>query len=585
MAPREPTKAQLREQLGQERSQMAFIEEQLARTGLLEDGVPLREALAELELGFEDSNWIRDSMMAQREFSRDGLQRLIYRCRLAYLKDPLIRNGVNIQAHYVWGQGAEIRAKHQQVNDAVVQPFLDDRRNGQVLTGHAAHMEGERQLQVEGNLVFALFTNPSTGFVRVRKIPVEQVRRVITNPQDDAEVWFYERVWSERTIQADEIGFGSSKQEKALYPDWQHRPDERPAKIDDYDVVWDAPIYHVKVGGTAGMHFGVPEVFAALDWANAVKRDLEDYASIRHALSRFAWNVKVGGGATAVKRARDRLATTLDPAGSMPADTNPPPTTGAAFVSAPGWGLEPIKTAGSTTSPTDSKMLWLQVGAALGIPHTMLAGDAQGGNWATAKTLDRPTELKMADRQTLWADVLHDILEYAIDMAIVAPSGPLPGYSELDPYSETERIVIGKDEQAEPDPDTGELPDLDRSLVIRFPNILERDTKEHIDAIMHAVTLGNLTGYPQGTIPAWQINNFIPKKVISGLLMSALGVEDADEILDMIYPDADMGTGGPDDPLIGAGAGADDETVIEALGAVREAAVAITAQLREAAGG
>jgi hypothetical protein len=61
------------------------------------------------------------------------------------------------------------------------------------------------------------------------------------------------------------------------------------------------------------------------------------------------------------------------------------------------------------------------VAAATGMPEFFF-GDANVGNHATAKTLDRPTELKFLDRQTLWADIHQDILQYVIDQSALAES-------------------------------------------------------------------------------------------------------------------------------------------------------------------
>ena len=46
---------------------------------------------------------------------------------------------------------------------------------------------------------------------------------------------------------------------------------------------------------------------------------------------------------------------------------------------------------------------------------TILSGDLDQGNLATAKTLDRPTELAMMDRQQLWADIFQRLINYQID--------------------------------------------------------------------------------------------------------------------------------------------------------------------------
>src|ERR1700752_1132776 len=98
-----------------------------------------QERIAELELALEDTGWLRMTIAGEREFSREGLRKLCRIARLSYLKNPLINHGVRIQANYVWAQGANIFSPNKQVN-ALVQKFMNDRRNLLELTGHQARI-------------------------------------------------------------------------------------------------------------------------------------------------------------------------------------------------------------------------------------------------------------------------------------------------------------------------------------------------------------------------------------------------------------------------------------------------------------
>jgi hypothetical protein len=476
----------------------------------------LQERLAELELAVEDAGWQRLAGESAREFSRDGLRRIAALSRLFYLKNPLIRRAVTLQATYVWGQGLNVHARHPAV-DAVVQRFLDEPSTRAELTGHQARVLKEIDLQVEGNVFLVLFPDPADGRVRVRSIPPDEVVDIVTNPDDAKEVWYYRRVWSVRAFDP-ATGTTGAQSRTAYYPDWRYRPSVRPAAIGGSPVEWDTPVYHVKVGGLSDMRFGVPETYAALDWARAYKAFLEDWATITRALSRFAWNLTTPGGAKGVAAARARLGTTLAAGASAEQmETNPPPVTGSVFIGADGTRLEPVRTSGATTSAEDGRRLLLMVAAATGLPETFF-GDVSVGTLATARSLDRPTELKFRDRQTLWADVLNDLLQYAIDWAARAPAGPLPAATGQDP--EALHVVLGED------PDTGEP--IDRYVSIEFPPILEHDVEATVGAIVSAATLGG--NPPAGTIDP---------KLLSKLLLTALGQDDVDELLGQMYPDED----------------------------------------------
>lgn len=545
---------------------------------LLETVSLMAERLGQLELDLEDMDWIRLSIDGDREFSNAGLAKIVMLARLAYLKNPLINRAVNVQAYYVWGQGVSIGA-HPTIVDEVVQSFLDHPKNQAELTSHVARTMKEISLQLGSNLFFVLFTNSATGRTLVRSIPVDEILAgdIITNPEDRKEPWFYKRVWTQRTFNL-ETGEQAPERKTAYYPDWRHKPKEaaRPSTIGDAEVHWDQPVMHVKVGGLDEMRFGVPEVYAALDWAKAVREDLERYATLRASLARWAWALTTKGGAAGVAAAKTKLGTTLGAAG---AETNPPPVAGSMFLGAN--APEPIKTAGMAPHPDDGRRLGLMVSAGTGIPETMLFGDADVGNLATAKTLDRPTELKMIDRQTLWADVWRDLLEYVCLQAAKATSGALNGVATIEVDDDgIETLSVSETSEK-----TGK--EITFGIDVDFPPILERDVKDMMEAIVSATTLNDK--HPVGTLD---------KRTVVSLIARALNLDDIDELIDLIAPedgkvDADgnePGTGWvitPPAPVItapggkpgGAGKSPDDQ-VAEALREVRAAAAALTEALK-----
>jgi hypothetical protein len=476
----------------------------------------LTERLAELELAMEDQGWRQLITGGQREFSRAGLLDIMRLSRLMYLKNPLIRRSVDVQAQYVWGRGVNIAAEHPDVND-VVQAFLDDPKNKAELTSHQARMLKEVDLQVTGNIFFVLFSDVSTGAVKIRTLPVYEVSSIISNPDDAKDPWFYKREWEQVTY-AEQTGAPQPRQKIAYYPAWSHDPDSKPPTMYGQPVQWDSPVYHVKVGGLSDMQFGVPEVYAALDWAKAYKEFLEDWCSLNRAYARFAWRYETVGGARGVGMVSRQLSTSLG-TGDW-GERNPPPNVGSTIVQTAGQKLDPIKTAGATTGPEEGRRILLMVAAATGLPETFF-GDASVGTVATAKSLDRPTELKMLDRQTLWAEVLLAILDYVIDRAAQAPNGPLAGKTLV---KGTALNAGDGDTPLTSDPLTGEA--IDRSISVSFPALLEHDVVAQVAAIVQAATFN---GY--------QLAGTIDLKTVSKMLLNELGAKDVDEILELMFPD------------------------------------------------
>jgi hypothetical protein len=345
-----------------------------------------------------------------------------------------------------------------------------------------------------------------TGHVRIRTTPVDEITDIITNPEDRSEPWFYKREWTERNLLVD--GTTSNTKRKALYPALRYQPRTRLSSFAGMPIMWDAPVYHVKTGGLGSMRFGVPETYAALSWARAYKNFLEDWASLVRSLSRFAWRMTTKTSKVATAKAR--LGSTIS---TDQRETNPPSTTGAAFVGDANVNIEAIPKTGAHTSAEDGKQLRLMVASAMNIPDTMLSGDVDQGNLATSKTLDRPTELAFLARQGMWREVLEDILRFVVQANVRATRGRLTGSVVVDADG-LEEIVLA--DQADP------------NVNVTFPAILEHDVLARIQAIVTAKTL-------DGKAPA----QLIPDEAVSRMLLSELGADDIDELLEEIKQNTD----------------------------------------------
>jgi hypothetical protein len=514
-----------------------FASTSLAEAALLateHEVAALQERIAELEFATEDAGWERiDDSGTSIDPSAQHLRRVIRDAQTMYLANPLINHAVDTIAVYVFGQGVNI-AGVGAANDRV-QTFIADPRNAKVLFGQVALLGHDRALTYEGNRYFALFSKPGT-ITKVRTIPTHQMVAgdIIRNPEDDAEVWFYMRRWTRQT--RDRSGRVTPEERVDYYPsvEWARDATERPGRYgdgpDEGEVHWDSPVVHVKDGGLTGAKYGFPTIYPALAWARAVSRDLSDYATVKRALARFAWKVvtKTRGQARSV---RDRLNTevTMD----NPRETNPAPATGSAFVAVEGADITPLTTRGAAPNPEEGRRLGLLVAAGVGIPETILFGNADAGNLATARTLDRPTELMMKARQSVWTDALTDIVAY--DLRRAADEGTIPR-QEPDPDAEAPAIpgVADPAGLTDPDPvldptagvvqDAPVMRDVELTPDVTFVDILEDDIVARVGAIVTAATL-------EGRTEA----GIMPHDLLVRLLLEALGVEDIDEVLDDLH--------------------------------------------------
>jgi hypothetical protein len=455
--------------------------------------IQLKERLAELELALEDRGWKRQLAIADSEFSRYGIQQIILISQLYFIKNPLIKRGVTIASYYVFGRGMEISTDDETANVAL-QAFLDANRKE---LGHRGLTQKEVTLYTDGNLFFVFFTDLSTGEINVRTISALEIQEIITDPDDVSRPWYYHRRWMSKGFDP-ATGVTQVQPADCWYPDAGYDPPDKPPMIGGAPVMWDSPIMHEKIGALPKWHFGVPDVYAALDWARAYKSFLEDWATINRALARFAWDVKTEGGAPAISNFQRMMSTTLADGGNS-VEYNPPPTVGSAFISGPKNTVTPIKTAGTTTTPEEGRRILLMVAAAFGLPETFF-GDASVGSLATATSLDRPTELKFLEAQERWRELLQRICRYALSRSAMAPSGRLKESKD-----KVDNITVS----------------------VTFPAVLEHDIGEMVTAIVSAATLN---GNPlAGTID--------PRTLMS-LLLSELGVENPEAVMDAMYPDS-----------------------------------------------
>lgn len=475
------------------------LTEELARASLSAE--ILQENLTRLELAQEDSGWRRQSLETEREFTRAGLDDIAMLSRSMYLSHPLINRAVNVTTFYVFGQGVQVTTdkENDKVQKTVIDKTLQDDGNIAELFGHTAQLLGEVDQMVEGNIFLVLYTD-QRGDVEIRSFPLAQIRKIYTKEGDKRLPAYYLRRWSEKVFDEDK---GQEKiiQKEELYPDWRYHPRNKRAKIGRIKCNWDAPIMHQKTGGMKDMQFGIPETYAALDWARAYRKFLENWASIIASLSKFAWQFETKG--REIQNAKKKFQSTI--AENEGIEDNDQPA-GQVALTKKGDKLVPIPKSGASTSAEDGRQMRLMVASAMNLPDTMLANDPQQGALATAQTLDRPTELYIRSRQQMWSDMYHNIFRYIIDRKI--EQGLLQGQEVWNERKGTMEFI----------PKDG-LDDIE----ISFPPILEHDMESTVRAIVTAATL---EGRPDA--------GSIPKDTTTELLLEVLGVKDINEAIEVL---------------------------------------------------
>ena len=470
--------------------------------------VALKERYWELELALEDRGWQRQLAMAQTEFSRYGIQQIILISRLYFIKDPLVRRGVELCADYVFGRGFQITSDEEDANTSLERFLAANSKQLSV----SALLQKERTLKTDGNLFWCFFSDQTTGDLMVQTIDALEIEDIITDPDNSDIEWLFKRRWMQAVFD-EESGTTQHEAKVSWYAALGHAvpagpksfgPSQEPlVRQKNGEPVY---VYHRKVGAIEKWRFGCPEVYPALDWVRAYKHYLEDWCTLQRAFARFSWDVETKGGAGAIANFKQALATTLANGGTW-WEQNPPSTVGAAFVSGTGTKLKPVKT--PQNNPEAARRIAMMACSAIGLPETMLLGDATTGSLATAVSLDRPTELKFTQRQELWREDLKVICGYALERSATAPKGRL------------REARAAKAKQA----DTKTAADGAQAVRVTFPSVLEHDVTQRVAAIVEAITLNGFeaTGIDIRT-------GFL-------LLLQELGVQDAQTVIEAMFPE------------------------------------------------
>lgn len=486
----------------------------------------IEESFLELEIAMETEGWRRTIHEDQLEFSNDGRRRIIEMCRIISTKNPLFKRYIQIVQLYVWGQGFQVKATDQTV-EKLIHDFLFEGYNAEVIGDHTSREDMQKQIIDDGDLFFVLFPNQTTGNVEVTLIEdATEITEVVCDPEDRRVKMFYKRVWTKHIFDKNS-GNTTQEQRTDYYPDWRFIPRDRSKKrvkkIGQHRVHWDKPMMQMSINRRG--KFGVSDTYSSIDWGMAYKQFLTDRANVAHALSFLAWQLR-----SRISSAKKRVAqkTKLNTTRTLETrETNPPPIGGSTFIGDANTAIQTIGKQGSTIHPDEGRRLLLMTIAGMGLAENMF-GDINVGNLATAESLDRPTELMFRNWQGRWNSTFSNLIDFMMYWQVKAVQGKLKDKGTIERDGLTERVIWNKDFQSD--------------YKILFPPVVVKNLKESIEAIAEATTLD---GKPSA--------NLMPDKVVSELILTALGVDNIDDILDTTFDDEGWRIKMPELPILPGG--------------------------------
>lgn len=442
------------------------------------------------ELEMSNWEWRRETSFGWLEFSRWGIQQIILISRLYYIKNPIPRRLVDVCAIYVFGRGVEASSPDPDANEQMKR-FRE--RNQKVL-GQVALTDLERRKDYDGNLFFVFFTDKDTGESDVRTIDATEVQDIVTDPEDCDTEHYFRRQWVQRNFDETSGKFATVQME-CWYPALDYEPAVKPTKINGKDVMWDNPVYHRKCGTVGKWMFGCPRIYPMLDWAKAARKFLEACAAVKAALAQISMQITTKGGQQALAGIKQQLETTVNTGNGSAFDRNPTATNGSIWASGPGTTLAAFKSSGEGGNPDEVKRYLHMCCMVKGVPPTFL-GDLEASAFATATSLDRPTELGFMLLQEEWREDLGVIYRYDLRKAAKAPNSK---FREALEKRKTDFKVLSISEarrernksgdwryiEAEPQKDAIEV-------TVTFPAIREGDIPELSKALAEAWKTGTM---------------------------------------------------------------------------------------------
>lgn len=464
-----------------------------------------------LETMLQLTGWNRVGGESTRDFSAVSRKAVLDNCRYYWTFDPKAGQAVRLYRDYVLGGGMAYNAPDSRVRD-VIDAFWKTPRNDP-FTSYQAQQRLIERLAVEGELFLVCHTNRLTGNVVVRSLDPAEVDEIITAPGDSEWPLYYQRTWTEKDWDYSSRAWRTES--KTRYYRDLNNADEMHDEMSDRGT--EVQVFHVAIN-TLGQR-GVPVLFRALPWIKAHTGFMEDRATLTLALATFAFRQKIKGSKAAV----DRLASTWNQTdilsrynyGAAGGTERAP---GArTLIENESVTLEQLRTeSGAASAYVDGRMLIHEVCAATGIFEHYF-GNPETGNLATATAMELPMLKMFESWQRILAAAYEAVFDHVVRQAI--QYGELPG--AVHRVDEGGLSLYQVEPGRAPDPASGELTDLDLSVYVSFPPIVQRDLAVYSNAITTALA----TGVFGATISDPRYRE------VTRVLLTSLGIADADAII------------------------------------------------------
>lgn len=377
----------------------------------------LLSAFSEMDTQYADflmRNLISYQAIGGGDTSDSYREKIVKLSRSLYLSNTIIQYATETFTNYAFSNRPTLVATDPAAQE-VWNEFFNADRNTPLFGEREIHTLSEDQLR-DGELFFVFTASTVDGETTCRTVPTEQIKEIVTDPDDSRVVLYYRRDWTSGTDSY-----------SLYYPDWHASkeqlsraklpPTAKKANEVKQETI-NAPGTDVVMMQAAYRKVnkrGWPMVTAALSW-------ITDYDDLVHgqvvrakASQSIVEKVKANTGQRGIDMIKQQIGTSLT--GSDSTERNPPPAPGSVWLENNQLTREWLnRPTGAQDMEKDSLMVLRLIILAYGMfPH--YAGVGEAYRLATATAMEGPILRTFQRYLGFWSSVWRDMSRIVIDFA------------------------------------------------------------------------------------------------------------------------------------------------------------------------
>ncbi len=357
-----------------------------------------------------DDYLYRRLTQAQRELPPIIQERALRLVWSLYESNPLAHGIVEMEKDYIVGKGFTTHSANEDVQK-VIDKHWEDGQNNWSIKQH----DRVRDLCLYGEGLYLAFTNDGDGMVRIASVDPIQIRSVYTDPENVEQV---QTIVCNPFKRVSSGGFSTSDRfYRVIHEDTDPASDTygylvgaRPGEVfqpltSKKTYAYDGSCFFFAINKVTGAVRGRSDLLSVIDWLDAYDQILFNFVDRTLLMNSFVWDVTIQDATRAqlMEWRREHSAA---------------PKSGTVNVHNQNEKWEAVSpTFQRAEFEVQQKTLKAQILAAVGMPPHWFG--EQEANRATAIEQNSPALKRLESRQLYIQYVVHFVLQYQIDQAIL----------------------------------------------------------------------------------------------------------------------------------------------------------------------